>query len=275
MGGWGLSVRTKDISNLGQLYLQKGTWKGEQLISEAWVEEATSFQTSNGSNPESDWEQGYGYQFWMCRHGLYRGDGAFGQYCIVMPEQDAVLAITSGTGDMQGIMNIAWDHLLPAMEENPLPADEEGWKMLDQKLQEIEISTVEGSESADIGSEVSHRTYEMKPNGLAIQGVTFDFESTPRLVTIKIEEGDRPFNVGYGAWEKGEVHIPFWTSDLMATSGAWVSQDTYVVKLVYYETPNHLSFTFRFDGNNLFWDTELNASFNPRQFEQLTGTSGS
>ena len=106
VGGWGLNVRTKDIASLGQLYLQKGLWKGERLISEAWVEEATSLQTSNGSSPESDWDQGYGYQFWQCRHGLYRGDGAFGQYCIVMPEQDVVVAITSGTNDMQAIMNL-------------------------------------------------------------------------------------------------------------------------------------------------------------------------
>ena len=82
----------------------------------AWIEAATSRQVSNGSNPESDWEQGYGYQFWRCRHGFYRGDGAFGQFCIVMPEQDAVVAITSGTRDMASVMNLVWEHLLPAMQ---------------------------------------------------------------------------------------------------------------------------------------------------------------
>src|SRR4030095_1699101 len=65
-GGYGLSVRTEDIARFGQLYLQKGKWRGKQLIPAAWVEEATSFQTSNGSNPRSDWDQGYGYQFWRC-----------------------------------------------------------------------------------------------------------------------------------------------------------------------------------------------------------------
>ncbi|MCK4991811.1 MAG: serine hydrolase, partial [Bacteroidales bacterium] len=116
VGGWGLSVTTEAISKLGQLYLQKGMWEGKQLLSEAWVEAASSNQTSNGSNPESDWDQGYGYQFWQCRHNAYRGDGAFGQYCLVMPEQDAVIAITSGSDDLQGILNVVWEHLLPAME---------------------------------------------------------------------------------------------------------------------------------------------------------------
>ena len=68
-------------------------------------------QTANGSDPTSDWNQGYGYQFWRCRHGFYRGDGAFGQFCIVMPQYDAVVAITSGTGDMQAVMNLVWDKI--------------------------------------------------------------------------------------------------------------------------------------------------------------------
>ncbi|HEY2411543.1 MAG TPA: serine hydrolase, partial [Pirellulaceae bacterium] len=89
-GGYGLSVRTEDIAKFGQLYLQKGTWHGKQLLPEEWVAKATARQTSNGSNPKSDWDQGYGYQFWRCRHGAYRGDGAFGQFCVVLPEQDAV-----------------------------------------------------------------------------------------------------------------------------------------------------------------------------------------
>ncbi|MFH0756979.1 MAG: serine hydrolase [Bacteroidota bacterium] len=274
-GGWGLSVTTKDISSLGQLYLQKGKWKGEQLISEAWVEEATKLQTSNGSNPESDWEQGYGYQFWMCRHGIFRGDGAFGQYCIVMPEQDAVLAITSGTGDMQGILNVAWDHLLPAMEDAPLPPNKAAADSLDQRLQGLGISLAEGSDKADLTSAISGKSYEINPNGLAILGVSFDFETTPNLVTIKINEGDKPFSVGYGNWENGEMKIPSWPSDLMAASGAWVSPDTYAVKLVYYETPYNVMFRFRFDGNSLYWDTELNASFSSTKLEQLTGSSGS
>ena len=101
-GGFGLSVRTEDIARFGQLYLQKGEWHGKPLVPAAWVEAATARQTSNGSSPKSDWDQGYGYQFWRSRHGAYRGDGAFGQFCIVLPEQDAVIAITSGVKDMQG-----------------------------------------------------------------------------------------------------------------------------------------------------------------------------
>ncbi|MBW7461807.1 serine hydrolase, partial [Paenibacillus sepulcri] len=90
VGGWGLNVTTEDIARFGQLYLQKGMWNGQRLLTEEWIAEATSSQISNGDGGVNDWAQGYGYQFWRCRHGVYRGDGAFGQFCIVMPEQDAV-----------------------------------------------------------------------------------------------------------------------------------------------------------------------------------------
>lgn len=122
-GGWGLMVRTEDIAKFGQLYLQKGMWNGKQLIPATWIEQATSKQVSNGSDPNRDWDQGYGFQFWRCRHGAYRGDGAFGQFCIVLPEQDAVIAITADTKDMQAELNVVWDKLLPAFHATALPED--------------------------------------------------------------------------------------------------------------------------------------------------------
>ena len=69
-GGFGLFLRTEDVAKFGQLYLQHGKWRGKQLIPASWVELATSRQVSNGSNPTSDWNQGYGFQF--CAAGMER-----------------------------------------------------------------------------------------------------------------------------------------------------------------------------------------------------------
>jgi CubicO group peptidase (beta-lactamase class C family) len=117
IGGWGLSVRTEDIAKFGQLYLQGGAWGDDQLVPEEWVREATSGQVANaGPDSTPDWSQGYGYQFWQCRHGAFRGDGKDGQFCIVMPEQDVVVALTSEVTDMQGELELVWKHLLPGLE---------------------------------------------------------------------------------------------------------------------------------------------------------------
>ncbi|RAG86661.1 serine hydrolase [Streptacidiphilus pinicola] len=111
----GLHTTTEAVARLGQLYLQGGVWEGRQLLAPEWVAAATRAQVDNsGTGATPDWTQGYGFQFWMSRHG-YRGDGAFGQFCVVLPEQDAVLALTAETENMQGVLDAAWAHLLPAL----------------------------------------------------------------------------------------------------------------------------------------------------------------
>ena len=139
VGGWGLKVKTEDIAKFGQLYLQKGQWNGKQLIPASWVEMATSKQVSNGSDPSKDWDQGYGFQFWRCRHNAFRGDGAFGQFCVVIPEQDAVVAITANCKDMQAELNIVWDKLLPGFQEAPLAANAEEQAKLKQTLGNLTV----------------------------------------------------------------------------------------------------------------------------------------
>ena len=120
MGASHLRIRTEDIAKFGQLYLQQGMWKGKQLISKDWVARATSKQIENGKN-DSSWGYGYGYQFWMNPPGGFRADGAYGQFSMVLPHLDAVVAITSESISTKDTMQIVWDVLLPEMKENKLP----------------------------------------------------------------------------------------------------------------------------------------------------------
>lgn len=102
------------IARLGQLYLDDGMWAGRRILPEGWVREASRLQTDNSWQDDPDWSLGYGIQLWMCRHG-FRGDGAFGQYMIVIPEADAVVAFFSHTLLMQSFMDLVWEQLLPAL----------------------------------------------------------------------------------------------------------------------------------------------------------------
>lgn len=123
LGGYGLYLKTEDVAKFGQLYLQRGQWNGRQLLPEEWVQLATSRQASNGSRPDSDWDQGYGFQFWRCRHNSFRGDGKDGQFCVVLPDRNAVVIMTANTSDMQGQLNLVWEHLLPSFHDQPLAED--------------------------------------------------------------------------------------------------------------------------------------------------------
>ena len=129
---------TEDIAKFGQLYLQKGRWNGKQLVPENWVEQATSKQVLNDQEGHSkigiDWVQGYGFQFWRCTHNAFRGDGANGQLCVVIPEKEAVIAITADTNRFQDEMNAIWDKLYPAFGSEVLPENPEGAEKLKQLL---------------------------------------------------------------------------------------------------------------------------------------------
>jgi CubicO group peptidase (beta-lactamase class C family) len=142
LGGYGLKLCTEDIAKFGQLYLQKGKWNGKQLIPEKWIEQATSKQVSNDQEGHSkigiDWVQGYGFQFWRCTHNAFRGDGANGQLCIVIPEKDAVMAITADTGNFQGEMNAIWDKLYPAFQSEALPENTAGVEKLKEAVAKLE-----------------------------------------------------------------------------------------------------------------------------------------
>lgn len=141
LGGYGLYLRTEDMAKLGQLYLQKGKWNGKQIIPQAWVEMASAKQVPNENESHAkigpDWKEGYGFQFWRCQHNAFRGDGAGGQFIVVMPDQDMVVAITADRGNMQAQLNAIWDHLLPAVQSKALPPDAGSQKKLEQAVAKL------------------------------------------------------------------------------------------------------------------------------------------
>jgi len=173
-GGWGLMARIEDIAKLGLLYLNKGVWDGQRILSGAWVEQATRKQADNSIHGDlrPDWVQGYGYQFWVATHNAYRGDGAYGQYCVVMPEHNAVLALSCETDDMQAIHACIWDHVLPAMTEA----------------------------ASDCEAAVSGSYYAPDANEAGLTGIRFDFSSESCAVTLRGAGGEHVISAGRGHW---------------------------------------------------------------------------
>jgi CubicO group peptidase (beta-lactamase class C family) len=270
-GGYGLSIRTEDIARFGQLYLQKGKWQGKQIVPESWIEAATSRQTSNGSNPQSDWDQGYGYQFWRCRHGAYRGDGAFGQYCVVLPEQDAVIVITSGVKDMQAVLNLVWDKLLPAMKSAlPLAADEEAEKKLEQTLKGLTLHPAKGAAAPAKGL---GKTFGFPANARKLEAIALESDGKDGALTLvaRFDGVEQRIACGRGKWQKGRAAWGPLTEQSAAASGAWTDDDTFTVKLCFYETPFLITIRLKFSGEELHYTSEANVGFGPTKESPLVG----
>jgi CubicO group peptidase (beta-lactamase class C family) len=270
-GGYGLSIRTEDIARFGQLYLQKGKWQGKQIVPESWVEAATTRQTSNGSNPQSDWDQGYGYQFWRCRNGAYRGDGAFGQYCIVLPDQDAVIVITSGVKDMQAVLNLVWDKLLPAMKSgSPLAADEETRKKLEHTLKSLSLHPAEG---AGAPAKALGRTFVFPANERKLEAITLESDGKDGALTLvtRFDGVEQRIACGRGKWQKGRAAWGALTEQPSAARGAWTEDDTFTAKLCFYETPFIITIHLKFSGEELHYTAEANVGFGSTKESPMVG----
>ncbi len=271
-GGYGLSIRTEDIARFGQLYLQKGRWQGKQLVPAAWVAAATARQTANGSNPASDWEQGYGYQFWRCRHGAYRGDGAFGQFCVVLPEQDAVVAITAGVRDMQAVLNLVWDRLLPGLNPAPLAADERAREKLRKRLQGLALRPQEGAASAPSAAKALGRTYHFPANAQKLEALALEGGQDGAVTLVaRVNGAEQRIVCGRGAWRKGKGAWGRLLPQPVAGSGAWTADDTFAARLCFTETPFIFSVRLKFSGDEVRCAVASNVGFGPGKQAPLVG----
>lgn len=270
LGGWGLSITTKAIARFGQLYLQQGMWHGERLLPAAWVAEATACQVANGASADSDWEQGYAFQFWRCRHDAYRADGACGQFCVIMPAQDAVLAMTAGTDDTQTVLNIVWEQLLPAMQPTPLPENSLAHAQLQQKLAQLSLPSPQGQSSVAMAARVSGRTFVCEPNQQYAQSLMFNFNDAGAQITLQDSAGNQHQVVcGSKGWHKGATTMYTGTMQQVAASGAWTTPDTYTVQICFYHTPFCPTLSYRFADDQVLVDLRSNVAFGPPEPPQL------
>jgi CubicO group peptidase (beta-lactamase class C family) len=239
----GLFARTEDIAKLGQLYLRRGRWDDTQLLPESYVAQATSRQIDTADQEDNpDWRQGYGFQFWMSRHG-YRGDGAFGQFCIVLPEQDAVVAMTAGTDAMQAVLDAVWEHLLPGL--NSTAPDDGAQQDLDDRLRSLRLEPCSAQPRPRRWQEWRDLPFPVAPAprgtppapltsielGTAAQGLEATIVEPSNALTFPLGTADWLVSTPRDA--HGDV-IP------VAASGGWLDDDTLRVEVILLESPHRM-----------------------------------
>jgi len=133
-GGFGLRLTAHDLAKLGYLYLNKGEWDGEQIVSAEWVE--TSTQNQLETLPENS--AGYGYQWWILPNDAYMAAGLFGQHIFVIPHLNMVVVFTSDIRDNEvSPVDLVLNYIIPAAEsDTPLPGNSEGVELLETAIQE-------------------------------------------------------------------------------------------------------------------------------------------
>ena len=291
-GGWGLRIKTEDIARFGQLYLQKGKWNGKQILPTSWVEEATSFKVDNApgaaqsKKDSSDWMQGYCYQFWRCRYNNYRGDGAFGQYCIILPEEDAVIAITSETPDMQDELNLVWKYLLPAMQVDKSSLNKNDAVALQKRLRLLKIPFPGVADSTFRPTSVSGKAFNMEANSKKIKSISFSEKNHIITLTLKTDKDLYALHFGQRKWYEAKTtmlgpslvdlaknHFAGLPPSQIEGSYSWKGNSVLEMQLRYIDSPHTLVMTFYFDGDKILVDM-LDSFKTPDKKITLKGEAG-
>lgn len=240
LGFSGLHARTEDVAKLGLLHLQEGLWEGRRLLPREWVAEATEPRiASRNDRDEPDWALGYGLHFWKGRHG-YRGDGAYGQFCLVLPEQDAVVVTTARTEEMQAVLDAMWTHLVPGLgaDEVDLEADER----LATRLAGLELAPTTGvgpqpSQPCPPGPFPVETVGETGRSTAPLRDVAVDAEQQQ----VRLLESENALTVDYApdAWTVTNPRDRTGAPVPVAASGGW-ADGALTVSVLFLETPHRL-----------------------------------
>lgn len=262
-GGWGMYMTTRDIARFGQLYLDRGSWDGVNVISPEWVTIATSRQTWSRSvksalgalGTDNNWAQGYGFQFWRNPNGLgYRADGASGQFTLVLPEHDAVISLSAGCFKTEDELNLVWKLLVPGMKAAVLPENGAALSALKAKLASLSLAPVAGVETG--AEKFAGTDYAFEENYQHYRGVRL--EKNPSAPGWKLRFAanacQSEIQVGFGEW-KGGSSMRFNTAEsnplrmvhgehAAVASGAVQADGSFRVKIHLLDQPQDMVFNF-------------------------------
>lgn len=253
LGASGIRLTTEELLKLGLLYLQGGLWGSSQVVSQAWVTQASSLQVENGDGSDDDWSQGYGFQIWRSRHDSYRFDGRYGQFVFIMPKYDAVVAITAGTSDSRSVPALLWDHLVPAFGDTPVEenaAMERMRRLLETRS--VRIPRFRSVDEVERGAWSS--TINLPFNTLHVSQVQVELAGDRFVMRFGTVEGQVETHHGSGSeWSMGQTRV--WPHEEMTsvtafTIGGFTQPNRLEVHQQLTDTPFRRTWTFEFSGGD-------------------------
>ena len=286
VGGGGLYATTEDNFRLMKLYADGGVWEGERILAEDYVRLATTNQNDSATeainNPEaSDNFLGYGFQIWMCKpRGAYRADGAMGQFSIVLPEQDTIIAITEtalGAHWAQSTLNITWDFVEKITGREPLPEDKEAYGALQRKLSRLNVGNPPCQPFSPTIEKISGRNYRLASghftpfsgNFMTGQGpdditrFSLDFDvygcvwkletASGRHETVRVSTGGTRYTNLLGTLRD--------ETQLYLCDGYWPEENVFEMHCRWLETCLTDVYTLKFDGDRIHIDASNNSPF--------------
>lgn len=233
LGFSGAHVTVDAVARLGLLLLRDGVWEGTRLLPQGWVGTASAALADTAHHPGTpDWQVGYGYQVWRCRPDGFRADGAYGQFALVLPRHDLVVAVTGCTEATQEVLDAVWEELLPALCDGPLPPDADAHAALLATLADAALPVMASAvppPSTPAPWVFAHAPVAEHPRLAGVQ-VRPDGQGWALVVD---DGGPCDIVCGDGRWPDA-AGAPF------VATGGWVEPDVFEATVVAVQTPHSL-----------------------------------
>jgi len=254
-GGWGLRLTPTDMAKFGYLILNKGIWKGKQIVPAQWIEAAT--QKHSEYWPGGVRGDDYGYQFWMNSFGGFRADGFAGQYICILPKHDLIAVFTSGINysEPNRPLNLMRDYVVPAVKSDAaLQENSEVNNKLTAYLRELENPTPQVAPALpETAQRISGKTFQA--SALSVD-FAFAFDEPDSCTLSFTQQGKKhSLPVGLdGVYRKSAVMrvgtlIWYPPYDSIALKGSWEGENTFILDWQYVGEPYHETYKFTFKEN--------------------------
>ncbi len=265
--GSGILCTPRDLARFGLLCLNRGNWRGKQLVDRDYMTAATTRQISTTVADSGWFRNGYGYQFWMLQDGGFACLGMGGQFAFMMPKYDAVVVATE---DLQAFSNAddgvrsAVFRMMEQAADEPLPENPEAFRKLQSDLKEMAIPLPDGAEASPLAERISGSVYELEGNLFGFEWMKFDFAEDRLVMTYRKPSGVHTLTFGIKKYISQPFPDVYSGEQLEKTkkhyesiaAAAWDSENT-LIGMIYsvdaYLGSIKMQLTFREDGLTVFW----------------------
>ena len=263
-GGWGMRVPAETMAKLGLLLMNKGRWNGQQLVSADYIEDACSphvyYKGRKETDAPTDGNQGYGYQIWRCKWpGAIRADGAFGQYSVVVPQEELVVVILGMIPNGHPELACIWNQLMPGVRSvESLPAEKKLQARLEKLCATAALPLPQGKQQTKRGEQIADMVLHLDANQHGYKQLAITGDGA-----LRITHSDGTVDClasGYGKWRYTLMNgFPPYSinavnrmrdlrHDFVAASAyAWTSPATLEVRVYYVNWICSTTFTIDFD----------------------------
>lgn len=255
-GGGDLYLYPRDMAKLGLLWLHRGVWDGQQIVSREWVRLSSQRQIDTGENYGED----YGYGWWIARPGdnpIFSASGRGGQKVIVFPAMNLVLVTTGGGFELDDALK----YVEAAIgESDPLPANPEGVADLHAALSEVAVSPDAQAVPPlpEMAQTVSGHTYVFEDNPYRLASIHLEFDQ-PAVAKVQFtfydETGDQLGIAGLdGLYRFAQVSASSARKYILGLRGEWTDAQTFALEYNEIASPNALVLKLHFDGDRVTLD---------------------